>query len=70
MKKQEIKIKVENKLIEENVFETHDFQKTFKLELETYKMSEMQSQVGLEKIQVERKKLEIRKRRPRAGKKI
>lgn len=57
MKKQEIKTKVANKLLEEIFFETRDFQEFFKLELEPYKISEMQHQIELEKIQLEREKL-------------
>lgn len=58
IKKQEIKTKVANKLIKEIFFETCDFQEIFKLELEPYKMSEMQHQVELAKIRIEREKLE------------
>lgn len=54
MKKQEIKIKVANKLVEENIFET---QEIIKLELEPYKMSEMQYEVKL-KIQLVQEKFE------------
>ena len=47
-KKQDIRIKVANKLVEENIFGKYDLPEyTVKSELESYKMSEFQYQVEL-----------------------
>ena len=62
-RKQDIKIKVANKLVEENIFEKYDLPEyTVKSELGSYKMAEYQFQLELEKMRLEREKLEREER--------